>query len=65
MKKPTTDAFYLDSQPFHEIEVISTNYKTLQRAFETFLKNSNESTHKLFWLVIFFHHACGFYSSAF
>ena len=27
--------------------------KIVQHAFETFLKNSSKTTHKLFWLVIF------------
>ena len=38
MKKATTYAFYMDSQPFYEIEVISTYYNIVQHDFEIFLK---------------------------
>ena len=39
MKKAATYAFYMDSQPFYEIEVISTNYNIVQHDFEILKKN--------------------------
>ena len=40
MKKATTYAFYMDSQPFYEIKIISTNYNIVQHEFEIFLKKN-------------------------
>ena len=40
MKKAATYAFYMDSQPFYEIEVISMNYNIVQHDFEIFLKKN-------------------------
>ena len=39
MKKAATYAFYMDSQPFYEIEVISMNYNIVQHDFEILKKN--------------------------
>ena len=55
----------MHSHPFYEIEVISMNYNILEHDFEIFLKKSSNTTHKLFWPPIFFHHVCGHYSLAF
>ena len=52
MGRPTTNAFYIDSQPFYEIEVVSTNYNIVQHASKTFLKNSSKTTHKYIYIYI-------------
>lgn len=50
---------------FMKLKWFPMNYSISQHDFEIFLKKSSKTTHELFWPLIFFHHICGHYSSAF